>query len=144
MIVEKRPLWASTTTEEIVVITWVVEKAVRVIVLMSLQTKLFVLIVLDTRLVRLAFPASTASVLSSVLLIVEFPFILRVLIAGSNDQSSSDEMLDVVAIVIPFSSSALPADVRILPSRTILIVLILEQATSSNSPITDDMKPALI
>jgi hypothetical protein len=122
----------------------VVEKAVRVIVLMSLQTRLFVLIVLDTRLVTLAVPAFTASVLSSVLLIVEFPFILRVLIAGLNDQSAIDEMLDVVARGIPFSSSALPADVRTLPSRTILRVLILEQATSSNSPTTDDMNPVLI
>ena len=79
--------------------------------------------------------------------------------AGSSDQSASDEMFAVVAIGIPLSRSSEPTDVRIFPSRIKPRVLILEQpmssalrlrvlndeqVSSSNSPATDDMNPLLM
>ena len=52
------------------------------------------------------------------------PFILRVLTAGSNDQSAREEMLEVVAMGMPFRRTSVPpAVVRVAPSRQIALVL---------------------
>jgi hypothetical protein len=57
--------------------------------------------------------------------IILLAFILTVEIAGSSAQSDSDDILEVVATGIPFSSSSEPAVVSKAPSRNIPSVLIL-------------------
>jgi hypothetical protein len=63
-----------------------------------------------------------------------FPFIFKVLIAGSSDQSDKLEILEVVATGMPFKrSSDPPAVVRTAPSKIIPTVLILLMNASSAS-----------
>ena len=134
LILLKTATCASTSSEEIVEMECMVDWAVSVNVDMSLHT----------RFVMSADPALMVSVLSSVPLIDEFPFMLSVDTAGSYDQSASDEMFDVVAMGTPLSNSSLPTDVRIFPSSIIPSVLMLEQPMSSKSPMIDDTRPDVI
>jgi hypothetical protein len=81
--------------------------------------------------------------LISFAVIILFPFIFNVEIAGSYDQSARLDIFSVVATGTPFKRSSFPpAVVSIAPSNIIPRVLILLMYASSASRYTVDNDPA--